>query len=233
MTGQVDTMFLTLPSCMRRTAWLVNFRGALWDCLLSQLLRVRALGSILERDKICLSTCAFIVDKNRNICVCRRVPNPEKVAGWGVPGKGAISNKEMRADMIENLKKDIGLTISMREIEGFEPGFFYESTPVVFKPVYLHQSISDRNNAESLSISSHELILFYYLQIDKPHEELNLVMSNTETDCIAWLPPDCLESILEKKNKKSLFTCSMIKHKKNQRKKIEYSTLFPNYPNMY
>ncbi|CAI2369311.1 unnamed protein product [Moneuplotes crassus] len=186
-----------------------------------------------KREKICLSTCCFIVDKNKNICICRRIPKPEKLAGWGVPGKGAVSNKEMRADMVENLKKDIGLTITMSVRKGSETKFFYEGDRVIFEPKYLHQCVKDRHNYESLSISSHELILYYYMQIPEAHENINLVMSNIETDCIAWISAENLKSILSKKNKSKLFSCSMIKHKKNTRKKIEFSTLFPYYPNEY
>ena len=97
-----------------------------------------------------------------------------------------MDNKELRVNITENLKSDIGLHIEFKgnEIDGFE--FFYEDKNVNIKPVYLHQSIRDRNHFEDMGINHHEFILYYYLQINVPNDQINFVISNIETGSVAY-----------------------------------------------
>ena len=50
---------------------------------------------------------------------------------------------------------------------------------------------------------------------------------------MTWLQPNDLRSILSRKKADNIMSCSLIRHKKTTKKKIEFNTLFPNYPNNY
>jgi hypothetical protein len=108
----------------------------------------------------------------------------------------------------------------------------YEDKLVELKPWLLFESARDINNEEYLSISIHELILFFWVQLPSTKEQINFNANGNHIDQILWLTPDELRAVLNREDSGNFTTSYSIKNKKGfKREKILFSQLEPFYPN--
>jgi len=96
--------------------------------------------------------------------------------------------------------------------EGSIP-YYSELGDTEWSPLFLHESVRDIDHWESLAIGHHEFILYYFMKLPVTHDNINMTMSNTDTDAITWIPFEEIKPILNRKKKNNLLNWNLIKHK--------------------